>query len=480
MAAQSLGQRPFSLRISAPMMRRLKAHLFPGDHDEHGAVIGAAVVETPRGTRLLARRLFLADDGVDYLPGQRGYRMLTADFVRRCVLMCEAEGLAYLPVHCHGGTTTVGFSTDDLDSHKRGYPALLDILDGPPVVGLVFAADAVAGDIWLPGGDRLDLAHADVVGRVSLRLYSSPPHSPPKADQSHDRQARLFGDRGQAMLRDQKVGIIGLGGAGSLLNEYLTRLGVGHIIAIDPDRVDLTNLPRLVGARRSDALPWLAGDRLPAFLRKFGGAHASTKVRVARRVARQANREVVFEGIVGDVVSSDVVERLIDCDFLFLAADTMQARLVINALVHQYLIPAIQVGAKVQVDKKSGAVEDVFSVVRHLTPGEGCLWCNELINPTRLAEEAATAEQRHAQRYVPEVVAPSVITLNAVAASHAVDDYLFAVTGLADSHLPLRWRKFRSTADELVIEVPRRDADCPECHHRLGAGATLRLPVRAK
>lgn len=67
----------------APMMRVLHGHLFPGDHDEHGAVIGAAVVQTSRGTRLLARRLFLAMDGVDYVPGQRGYRMLTASFVRR-------------------------------------------------------------------------------------------------------------------------------------------------------------------------------------------------------------------------------------------------------------------------------------------------------------------------------------------------------------------------------------------------------------
>jgi hypothetical protein len=36
------------------------------------------------------------------------------------------------------------------------------------------------------------------------------------------------------------------------------------------------------------------------------------------------------------------------------------------------------------------------------------------------------------QRYVdePEVVAPSVITLNAVAVSHAADDFMFYMTGL--------------------------------------------------
>ncbi|MCZ7579106.1 MAG: hypothetical protein M5U18_19515 [Dehalococcoidia bacterium] len=38
---------------------------------------------------------------------------------------------------------------------------------------------------------------------------------------------RLFGDAGQALLSQLKVGVVGAGGAGSLVNEYLSRLGVG-------------------------------------------------------------------------------------------------------------------------------------------------------------------------------------------------------------------------------------------------------------
>ena len=48
---------------------------------------------------------------------------------------------------------------------------------------------------------------------------------------------RLFGDAGQAILREAKVGIIGLGGVGMLLAEYLGRLGVGHFVLIEPERV---------------------------------------------------------------------------------------------------------------------------------------------------------------------------------------------------------------------------------------------------
>lgn len=476
MAATSMNG-PWTLRIPAPMMRVLHGHLFPGDHDEHGAVIGAAVVQTSRGTRLLARRLFLAMDGVDYVPGQRGYRMLTASFVRGCALKCADEGLAYLAIHCHGGERTVSFSSDDLESHERGYPALLDILAGPPVGGLVFARSSVAGDIWIGNGRRLGLERTDVVSRVPERLFPHPPAVLTGIAEEWDRQVRLFGDAGQALLSQLKVGIVGVGGAGSLVNEYVARLGVGHIVVVDPERLDPTNLPRVVGALLKDVRSWLTHRWMPEFIRSIGLRRRSSKVSIARRVALASNPEVVFEGIQGDVSDAAVLASLVDCDFVFLAADTMQARLVANALVHQYLIPGVQVGAKVDVDRETGQVRDAFSVVRHMVPGESCLWCNQLIDPARLAEEATNPEQLRRQRYIEEIPAPSVITLNAVSAAHAVNDFLFAVTGLA-TDVELRWRKVHPLTDTVVSEVPRRDDGCSECVGRLGAGSSLRMPVR--
>jgi len=64
---------------------------------------------------------------VDYVAGQRGYRMLTAAFVRDQALFCRDEQLAYLAVHNHFGEDHVAFSGDDLRSHERGYPALRDL-----------------------------------------------------------------------------------------------------------------------------------------------------------------------------------------------------------------------------------------------------------------------------------------------------------------------------------------------------------------
>ena len=136
--------------------------------------------------------------------------------------------------------------------------------------------------------------------------------------------------------------------------------------------------PRVVGARPRDLRPWFHSKLLARLLRW----QPSYKVTVAERVAREANPAIQYEAIVGDVTELAVAERLVDCDAIFLAADSMQARLVVNAICHQYLIPAWQVGAKV-VNDSAGAIQDVFSVIRRIVPGLSCLWCNELIKPAR-------------------------------------------------------------------------------------------------
>ncbi len=459
-----------SLRLPRELSSRLLAHLFRGDGSERGAVIGAATVHSSRGYRLLGRRLFLAVDGVDYVPGQRGHRMLTADFVRRCALACAEEGIAYLAVHNHPGEDMVAFSTIDLDSHKRGYPALVDILDGPPAGGLVFARRAVAGDIWLTAENQARLGRTIVVGRVQ-ELLTPDPLRPRHAEPGYDRQVRLFGDRGQAILADQKVGILGAGGAGSLINEYLARLGVGHLVVVDEERIEPTNTPRVVGSRMRDL-----GSR-SSLISRLLRRPPLPKVRIAERVAREAQPSIRYEAIFGNVTEPTVAELLLDCDAIFLAADSMQARLVANAICHQFLIPTWQVGAKV-VNDANGNIQDVFSVVRQLVPGESCLWCNQLIVPSRLAEEAQSPEQRAAQRYVDEIPAPSVITLNAVASAHAVNDYLFSVLGVVEMHEEIHWLKYQPYEPKPAIQLPRRDLDCSECQDRLAQGSLGDLHLR--
>lgn len=473
----------FSLRMAASPFNCLMGHLFPGDDDEHGAILSVGVARSGDHVRLLVRDVFLAHDGTDYIPGRTGYRALSGDFVARVSDHCYREGLGYLAVHCHGGKDSVAFSDVDLASHRRGYPALLDITNGGPVGALVFAKNAIAGEIWTPDG-VFPLDGLTVAGANHRRLYQSPRMAPDSVQEMFQRQSLIFGPAGQTLLRGATIGIIGLGGVGSLVSEWLSHLGVGRIIAIDFDRIEPSNRSRVVGSTRWDAREVFRKSRW-AWLRQLAERSATFKVSVARRVARRANRDVIYEAIVGDVVDFAVANHLKEADFLFLCADSAQSRLVFNAMVHQYLIPGVQVGTKVPVDGRTGELGEIFVASRPVVPHErgGCLLCNGLISAARLQEEALSATERNRQRYVddPLVHAPSVITLNALAAGQAVNDFAMGFLGLQENADPgylmhyVRERRWMQTACGVDAACLHCGATTPSIYAR---GDRAELPCR--
>lgn len=466
-----------TLTLTESQHRSLTEHLFPGDNDEHGAVLAVGVADSGNATRLLGHHVFIARDGRDYVPGNRGYRQLRAEFIADCLAYCRERQLGYLAIHNHGGVDEVAFSSVDLLSHQRGYPALLDILGATPVGGLVFARRACAGDIWFPNGQRLTLDAAQLLGVRSEALAPRRRAEPDNADARFDRQVKMFGEGGQAKLRSTRVAIIGLGGVGILLVEYLARLGVRDFLLIDPERVEISNLPRLSGASSWDAWLPLSHYPWPKSVRRWAAHHGTWKTTVARRVARRASSNTRITAVRASVARPEAAIECRACDFLFLAADSMQARLVFNALVHQYLIPGLQVGSKVVVNKENGILEDAYSVIRWVLPGYGCLWCNGLISPQGLAWEAKTSHEQAAQRYGTPVANPSVITLNAVGAALAANEFMTHRLGLISEDTIPVWRRVHHLTRESFEDLPRKTSGCPECEGRFGLGDAKRLPV---
>jgi hypothetical protein len=435
-------------------------HLFPGDGDEHGLVLLAGVSRVGGQLTLLVREVYPAVEGVDYVEGKFGYRALSPKFIHRLITRARDQRLAYLAVHNHGSDREVGFSGIDLDSHERGYPALLQIARGMPVGALVFGRRSIQADIWVPDGCRLELDHAVVVGTTIKRLTPAPLKHVHGADDTYERQVRMFGKLGQREIAICRVGIIGLGGGGSLVAEYLARLGVTKFCLVDDDSVEESNLSRIVGSIASDAR-----NKVP-------------KVEVARRQILQANKAAEVHLIRDDVAKESVAKELTGCDYLFLAADSMRARLVFNAIVHQYLIPGVQLGAKIRPDS-TGALAEVMSANRPVRPGSGCLWCNQFIDPAQLAKEAKTDEERKTQAYGVEEPNPSVISLNAVAAAHAVNDFLLDYLSLRAGDGKLYYEHFHFLKRTRMLVEPRKAVDCPECAHtgqRYGRGDAVELP----
>src|SRR5205085_2476289 len=116
------------------------------------------------------------------------------------------------------------------------------------------------------------------------------------------------------------------------------------------------------------------------------------------------------------------------------ATDSIRSRLLFNALVHQYLIPGVQIGAKVTSDRYTREVTNIFTATRLVLPGVagGCLECAGAIPASRLTSEGNNAEEQQAQNYVddPQIAEPSVITLNVQSAAQAATDLMMMFTGL--------------------------------------------------
>lgn len=435
---------------------RLMGHLYPGDQDEHGAILRAGVVEVGDGFRLLVRDIALAEPGIDYVGGQFGYRALKPTFIHKHITGCRDERLAYLAVHNHDCDDWVDFSTIDIESHERGYPALRDIGKGVPVGALVFGRRAVEADIWLPDGTRAKLGEYRIIG-ASIVRRTSRPRKAGSAGGRYDRQVRMFGQAGQEILAEAKVAIVGLGGVGSLVAEYAARLGVGELLLIDSDVIDDTNLSRVVGAVASD----VKSGRL--------------KTDIAERLILATNPSTRVEKFPVDVLDADAANALKICDYIFLCADSMRARLLVNAITHQYFVPMVQLGAKITTDEK-GSLLDAMSAIRTVRPGEGCLWCNGFIPSGTLALEAKSDEERKAQAYGTHEPNPSVITMNAVAASLGINDFLFDYLGLRETADEWRYEHAHFLSRKSMKVIPRRESECSECVRRFGRGDAMGLP----
>lgn len=66
-----------------------------------------------------------------------------------------------------------------------------------------------------------------------------------------NRTRSLIGEDNLQTLKDASVVVVGLGGVGSFAAEAIARCGIGRMILIDKDRVDITNVNRQLIALRS-------------------------------------------------------------------------------------------------------------------------------------------------------------------------------------------------------------------------------------
>jgi molybdopterin/thiamine biosynthesis adenylyltransferase len=234
-----------------------------------------------------------------------------------------------------------------------------------------------------------------------------------------DSALALWGTRGQQLLGNVRAGIVGVGGVGSMLAEFLARLGIGELILVDFDLLDRENLNRSLGARKNDV--------------------GKPKVRYVSRVARQAATASKFKArtLRGSVAERDGLRSVLDCDIIFSVNGNAFARQVLDHASYAYLIPVIDGGTTLIVNPEDGEITG-RSQISESGPGGPCLECLGVYS----RDEATVAREEPGMQNQSSYVqtagapptsnvprAPSVINTNGLVASVMTQRFLATVLG---------------------------------------------------
>lgn len=135
----------------------------------------------------------------------------------------------------------------------------------------------------------------------------------------YERQTKIFGEEGQKRLKKAKVTIAGAGGLGSVSAAYLTVAGVGRILVVDNDVVELSNLNRQILHWEKDIGRWKA----ESFEDKLS----------------EMNPEVEVTVLSEKIVEDNVADIVCDSDLIVDAMDNFQTRYLLNRVALEKNLP---------------------------------------------------------------------------------------------------------------------------------------------
>ncbi len=136
------------------------------------------------------------------------------------------------------------------------------------------------------------------------------------------RSIKLLGSEKIEILQQKKVAVFGLGGVGSYVVEALCRLGIGELVLVDHDTVDMTNLNRQIYALHSTI--------------------GQKKVDIARQRCLDINPHLKITTYDQFYLPDQGLEYMFaDCDYVVDAIDTVKAKLALIENCDHLNIPII-------------------------------------------------------------------------------------------------------------------------------------------
>jgi bacteriocin biosynthesis cyclodehydratase domain-containing protein len=330
-----------------------------------------------------------------------------------------------------------------LDGDPRVLAELLALLDGTRGVAEVLGALRATVAPALGAEDLDEALGALAADGLTEDAADDARHLDAEGLERYDRQLRYFGDlsngsddlpraAAQVRLEAATVAVLGLGGLGGMAATMLTVCGVGTIVGVDHDTVELSNLARQVLYGQDDL-----GRR---------------KVDAAAERLRQLNGRSRFEGIARRLDSTAAVAAAIaGADFVVAAVDWPADRISgwVNDACWAAGIPYVGMSQH----------PPLVRVGPTYVPGAtGCLACQEAAYRRRFplfdAARAAISDSSPAATY-----APACGLIGSLVANEAIAH----ITGLAPVACAGRAMIIDLTTLAVTHEDVPRDPDCPIC-----------------
>ena len=389
------------LVLTSDLMSRLRTDLLASELETYSILFGRSVEVSGRLARVVVREAI--SPPLEAYAERTSVRVqLRPEFVAEIAQRARRTGEAIVFSHTHPFPLNEFSSTDN-----EGEKVLAEFLK-ERVPKSRHAAMLITPETMI----ARELGHClplDVIG-IGPELIWGRANSLSEFQTRYDRQIRAFGVNGQGTLESMRVGIVGLGGTGSLVLQQLVHLGVRDFLLIDPDTIEETNLNRLIGATESDV--------------------GRSKVTTAETWSRKINSKVKIEARQESVLRAMVARLLVDTDFTFCCTDSHGSRAVLNQLAYQYLLPMIDMG--VVIAATNNIITHVAGRVQMLAPGLACLTCGNLLDAEMVRRDMLTDFERQADPYIPgqQEPAPATISLNSSVASLAVTMFLNSALGI--------------------------------------------------
>lgn len=162
-------------------------------------------------------------------------------------------------------------------------------------------------------------------------------------DDMYNRTRLLLGDENVRKLQQKKVVICGIGGVGSYCLEALARVGVGNLVLVDKDVVDVTNINRQIIALNST----IGMDKVEAAKKRVLDINPNCNINTIKQNITKEN--------ISDILRDNDFDYVVDC------VDNIEAKLSIILYCYKNNIKSISsMGMANKTDPSKISISDIY------------------------------------------------------------------------------------------------------------------------